>query len=160
VTPTRTTSDTVQKKEESDTKQKQQRHKEEKERMREKYEQLRKEKGDVQVGDKSYPLYDIERAQTIIRHWLLRRKFKRFNAKIVKQYVESSHSLQLRRRNAALKEIVTSERTYVRHLEKIMEVKFSFFSTDARLCHCYRIVRIDHFDCEYFWSTSRCSLSH
>lgn len=122
VTPTRTTSDTVQKKEESDTKQKQQRHKEEKERMREKYEQLRKEKGDVQVGDKSYPLYDIERAQTIIRHWLLRRKFKRFNAKIVKQYVESSHSLQLRRRNAALKEIVTSERTYVRHLEKIMEV--------------------------------------
>jgi hypothetical protein len=59
-----------------------QKNEETQEKMKQQHEQLRREKGTVQVGEKTYPLYDIERAQTIIRHWLMRRKFKHFNAKI------------------------------------------------------------------------------
>lgn len=70
-----------------------------------------------------YAAFDtqIRKAQALVRRFNGRKRVRRLS-NVVKSFAESDQSLSMRQRNAALKEIFTTERTYSESLKKLVDI--------------------------------------
>jgi len=64
-----------------------------------------------------YDLQQVIKAQRIVRSWLMRKRF----FKLATDFKKNKASLVLRLRNEVLREIASTERTYVRSLEAVIK---------------------------------------
>jgi CRP-like cAMP-binding protein len=72
------------------------------------------------VNGKMYNIAQVLKCQAIVRNHLVRKRS--FRPEWVLQWADSQGASKMRKRNNALKEIITTERDFVGHLNKVMEV--------------------------------------
>jgi len=88
------------------------------------------------VDDESEEMRKIKKVQSLCRGWLYRKRWKR----IVKDYIESPHAVNLRKRNRIVLELVEKEGEYMSQLEILV----SNFLRPFKMAACSQKAPVSH----------------